>query len=101
MKTSHESLGTSAENLAPSDIDGIQLVRDFCHRLALSAPNEPPNVSPKPANRLSKEEVDYIREILERFRGVRHLTSRELDCSITWLDEVITTHKLEKNLKSK
>ena len=96
MKPSHERLGSPAEILDISEIDGIQLVQDFRSRKIASIPKEFLNDGPKPANQMNKQEVDRVRRVFKKNRGIRHQTAEELDCSITWLDEVISTHKLEK-----
>jgi hypothetical protein len=96
MKTSHERLSMPAENLNIPETDGVQQVRDFRYRLTLASPKDSTDNGTKPANKLNQQEVEKVRKILKKNRGVRHQTADELDCSISWLDEVISTHKLEK-----
>ena len=45
---------------------------------------------------LNRTLMRIAHEVLEKNKGVRHQTADELDCPISWLDQVIAFHKLEK-----
>ena len=76
--------------------DTLGLIENFRNRRIDALSGKVTKGTEKPASDLNGKEILHIRRVLEKNKGVRHQTADELDCPISWLDQVIAFHKLEK-----
>ena len=94
-----EIISAKAENaqaVEAKDDNALGLVEDFRNRRTDALSGKMSKGSEKPVGNLNGKEILHIRRVLEKNKGVRHQTADELDCPISWLDQVIAFHKLEK-----
>jgi hypothetical protein len=73
----------------------LHLILDFRNRAIATVPSDFFEGDSKPALELSQKEVASVREVFEKNKGIRHKTAKELNCTMEWLDRVISHYKLD------